>query len=146
VEHVDADVADGDLIAMFQLAVVIELLFPVRIAFVRQSKPGARPLRQVAGSGNEVGVDVGFGDVGDPQIGGVGRIDVLPHIAVGIKDDGFAGGGAADQVTVLRDERLKESFDYHVCGWGRAVPPNDKGTCHIFTKFVNRLQESGVPS
>ena len=44
----------------------------------------------------------------------VRRVDVLLHVAIGIDDDGLAGGGAADQVTVLSDERLEEPLDDHV--------------------------------
>ena len=58
-------------------------------------------------------MDVGFGDVRDPQLRRRGGIDVLLHVAIRIDDDRLAGGRAANQVTVLRDQRLKEPFDDH---------------------------------
>ena len=42
-----------------------------------------------------------------------GRVDVVLHVAVGIDDDGFAGGGAADQIAVLGEQRFEESLDDH---------------------------------
>ena len=50
VQHVDRDVADRDPIAVLQFAIVLELILPVRIAFVGQTKPGARPAAPVRGS------------------------------------------------------------------------------------------------
>ena len=49
----------------------------------------------------------------DQQVRRLRRLDVLPHIAIRIDDDGFTGGGAADQVAVLGDEGFEETLDNH---------------------------------
>ena len=51
----------------FSLRCVVELILPVAVALVGQTKTGARPVRQLAGPRHKVRVDVGFGDLGDPQ-------------------------------------------------------------------------------
>ena len=84
-------------------------------------------------------MDVGFGHVGDAQFLGLGGIDVLLHVAIRIDDDGFAGSAAGDQVAVLSDERFEESLDDHV--GDVSIIPGAQGTCHIFTRDVNRLPE-----
>jgi hypothetical protein len=58
-------------------------------------------------------VDVGFGDVGDAQVLPRGGVDVSLHVAIGIDHDRLAGGAAADQIAVLRDEGLKYPLDDH---------------------------------
>ena len=48
VQDVDRDVADRDAIAVLQLVIVIESVLPVLVALVAETKPGARPVRQLA--------------------------------------------------------------------------------------------------
>ena len=95
-EHVDADVADADAIAVFQLARMLELILPVLIALIRKTKTGARPVRQLARPRNIVRVNVGFGDVRDPQPLLCGGPDVVVDIPISVDDDGFVGLLAAN--------------------------------------------------
>ena len=68
VDHPDADVADADLVAVLDedvLEAVQVLVLPVLVAFVGEVEGGAGGFGELAGAGEVVGVDVGFGDGND---------------------------------------------------------------------------------
>ena len=122
VQHVDADVANLQVIAVVQEAAFRrEGVLPVGIAFVGEIQRAAGLVRELARARHVVGVDVGFGDVRDPQAFVRGGLDVLVDVAVGVDDNGLAVGLAADQVAGLRNRRFEEALDEH--GGRRGLTP-----------------------
>jgi hypothetical protein len=68
---------------------------------------------QLARAGNEVRVDMSFGDVRDPEPLGLGRPQVRIGVAVGIDHDGFATAGAPDEVACLSQLGIVEALEEH---------------------------------
>ena len=93
VEDVDPDAADADGRALAQQdrsrrpGIGVP---PVGAALIGEMERGPRERRQFAGPGDEIGVDVGFGDARDPEAGLLRRGHVLFDSTVGIDDQGLA--------------------------------------------------------
>ena len=69
--------------------------------------------RKVDVPGNEVGVNMGFGDVGDLQAFGFGGVEIGRHVAQRIDDQGCSGRVASDQVARLGEALVVQSFQVH---------------------------------
>jgi hypothetical protein len=91
-----------------------ELVLPFRVAFVREVQQGAGPSSQLPAPRQEIGVDVGFGDVGDAHALGGCAAQVHLHVPKRIDHDGLARGAAADEVAGLREAWLEETAYDHV--------------------------------
>src|SRR5690606_26308761 len=74
---------------------------------------GAGVLLQVGVAADVVGVEVGLDDVGDGQPVGGGRVEVFPHIAVGIDDRSHARAFAAHQIGSATQPVDEELFQIH---------------------------------
>ena len=112
--------ANRDAVAILQRPILVggpvefrKQILPILVAFVRQTKTGARPLRQLAGSRNKIRVNVGFRNVGDPQPFLRRRLQVLLDVAIRVNDDGLVGLLTANQITRLSNGRLEKPFHKH---------------------------------
>jgi hypothetical protein len=95
------------------LGVSSVLVFPVRTASVGEVEMSARTMRQLPHTGDEVGVDVGLGHVGDAEPFAVCSPEIAVQIPVGIDDQRFPTRRTADQVTCLRELGVEEAFEDH---------------------------------
>lgn len=86
---------------------------PIVAALVGDAGDGADAVGELADAGEEVGVDVGFGGVGDAEFLSRGEFDVAVDVAFGVDDDGLARAGAADEVGGLREAFVVEHADEH---------------------------------
>jgi hypothetical protein len=105
-------VAHHDDIAVVQQCGAIapgKRVAPVGSALVGEVEACACACDQLAGAGDEVCVDVRFGDVLDGQLLGFGRLEEGVHRARGVDHDRLAGHATADQVAGLREVRVVEA-------------------------------------
>src|SRR6185312_8411775 len=79
----------------------------------REVEPSTGPLRQLARPGDKVGMDVSLGDVGDSEAVLNRSLEVPVNIPVGVDDQRFTGGGAAEQVTGLSEPGVEEPLEDH---------------------------------
>ena len=86
---------------------------PLLAAFAREQQPRARALGQLARAGDEVGVDVGLGHVGDAQALGLRGAQVGLDVTVGIHHQRLAGGLAPEEVAGLRELVVVEASKEH---------------------------------
>ncbi len=78
-----------------------ELVLPVRVALIRQVQPGSGTLRQFAGPGSVVGVDVRLGHVRNSQALLLRRPHITLNISVRVDDQRLTRRLAANQVAGL---------------------------------------------
>ena len=74
---------------------------------------GAGTKCELAGSGDEVRMDVGLGHVGHAEPLAAGQIQISIDAAIGIYHEGFAGDFAADQVARLRQLLVVQQSQKH---------------------------------
>jgi hypothetical protein len=67
------------------------------------------PMRQLPGSGHEVGMDVGLGHVRDPEPLLGRRLEIALHVPARIDHDPLPGGLAANEVTRLGEPGIEET-------------------------------------
>ncbi len=58
-------------------------------------------------------MDVGLGDMGDPEALRLSRADVPSDIPVRVDDERLTGGGAADEIARLGKLGIVEPFEEH---------------------------------
>jgi hypothetical protein len=68
---------------------------------------------QFPGTGYEVGVDVGLGDMHESEILLPGSIEVLVYCPVGVDDNRFTAGGAPNEVARLRQLWIEQAPEDH---------------------------------
>ena len=113
VDGLDADVADGDLVAVVE-AFAVEFVLPVRSALAGDVDFRAGGGGEFAGAGEVVGVDVGFGDGHDLHAVLLGQILVDRDVAAAVNNNGGAVGLAADQVAGLGEVFIVNALDKHL--------------------------------
>lgn len=101
VHHPQHQLADGDGVTVSQAFALVAVL-PVSSAFTGQMGSGAGGIGQFSGAGEEIGVNVRLGDVGDAHPLGFGQLQVGADVPTGVDDDGVAGGLTADEVARVR--------------------------------------------
>ena len=131
-QGLDLDVADGERIAvpeepMIVGAVLHPLVFPVRVALVRQIE--LRPARfgHLPRARQEVGVDVRLRGGGDPEVVLLRDLQVAVDVPLGVDDDGRARLLTPDQVRVLREPLVCDLSEEHRCRPFNARRPRPAG-------------------
>jgi hypothetical protein len=101
VPHGDDRFTEDELVAVLQLLVIESI---TRSSFVTQKYLGGfHPVAKLAGTADQVGVNVGFKNVGDGELFFTPQIDIFPHIRGGIENRRDARGIVTQQVRDLRD-------------------------------------------
>ena len=116
VEHVDADRADVDHVAIVEelgIGVGGVLVLPVLTALAAQHQLRPGRLGQRPRAGDEVGVDVRLRHVRDRELVGLGDGEVLVDVAVGVDDDRLARLVAGDDVRRLGQHVFVEAAQQH---------------------------------
>ena len=116
VPDIETQVTDADDIAMLDegdVRFVGVAVLPVGGAFIGEEEPGAGALGEFPGAGEEVGVDVGFGDDGDGESLAAGVLEDGLEVLAGIDDGGVTGSGTTDEVGGVSERLVVEAFDDH---------------------------------
>jgi hypothetical protein len=82
---------------------------PVVAPGVGQIQPSTCVVSQLARAGDEVRMYVRFGDVGNPEPLGLGRLKVRIDVPVGVDHERLATHGAAEEVACLRELGVVEA-------------------------------------
>ena len=114
VEGLDGDVAQGDLVIVVQ-ALGVEAVLPVSPALAGDVRGGAGRGRQLAGAGEEVGVDVGLGHGHDLHPVRGSKVQVDGNVTAGVDHQGLTLGLAANEVAGLCEVFVIDALDKH---WG----------------------------
>lgn len=127
VDGLDADIAESELVAVVE-PFAVELVLPVRASFTRYVNRGPGRGGQLAGAGEVVGVNVGFGNGHDLHAVPFGEILVDGNVAAAVDNNRFTLGLAADQVAGLGEVFVVNALDKHlvlsfVKGVGRGFFP-----------------------
>jgi hypothetical protein len=115
-QALDSDVPHLEVITVVQPYRPVrsrEVVPPVGAALVGEIEPGAGLGRQLAAAGDEVGVNVGFGDVGDAEVQRSGEGQVLLDVAGGIDDQRLPRLATADEIPGLCELRIPDAVQEH---------------------------------
>ena len=116
VHHVQADLAEPDHVTVMQQYRVVggrKGILPIGAALTRQERTGAGRGSQLTGAGHEVGVNVCFRHLGDPDALVSRRVEIRCDVARGIDHDGLTGLLAADEVARLREAIVVKPANQH---------------------------------
>src|ERR687897_3430780 len=89
------------------------IVLPVMASSGRQIQAGLCSMHQLAGSGNEIGMDVGFRHVGDPETVELCRLQVRSHVTLWIDYQRLTADGAADEIAGLRELGVIKPLQEH---------------------------------
>src|SRR5699024_10679162 len=112
VHGLDGDVAQRDLVTVMQ-ALGLEAVLPVVAALAGdvRGRPGC--LRELAGAGQVVGVDVGLDDGGDRHAVAGGKVQIFADIPAGVHHHRLVLGLATDEVAGLGEVFVINPFEKH---------------------------------
>lgn len=133
-EDLEAQVADHELVARLEECSALgrrKGVLPVGTTFAREQETRTRATREGPTTGDEVGVDMRFGDVRDAQSFVRRGVKILVDVTVRIDDECFAGGLAADEPARLREPLIVESLEQHGPRGGRHGPRRTPGALYI---------------
>ncbi len=90
-----------------------EVVAPVVAALVGEVERRLCPGGELAAPGDEVGVNVGLGDVGDAEVERGGEGEILLDVAGGVDHERLPRLGTADEVSGLGELRVPDAVQQH---------------------------------
>lgn len=112
VQHFEAEFADLEGVPIAE-AYMVEGILPVGPSLLRQVELGSREGGQFAGTGEEVGMDMRFHDMGDLHPVLPGYLPVGVDIPLRVDDGGHPGLLAANEVRGLGQRAVVDMLEVH---------------------------------